>query len=144
MFFYIQFLILNLGASPPSAGTGLYACIFFAPGKKGYRSNPLRVPKIAIHGDFWHRSLPMANSISPPLAESNKNSAIHGAHPCRFTALSFCSAKTHESSQPASLPARLRQTPSIRQWRIAMETAASMPPASLPFYSFEFLLRKNS
>jgi hypothetical protein len=48
-------------------------------------------------------------------------------HPCRFTALSFCGAKTRESPQPASLPARLRQTPSIRRWRIAMETVASMP-----------------
>jgi hypothetical protein len=37
--------------------------------------------------------------------------------------LSFCGAKTHESSQPASLPASLpaclRQTPSIRRRRIA-------------------------
>jgi hypothetical protein len=27
-------------------------------------------------------------------------------HPCRFTAMSFCGAKTHKSSPPASLPAR--------------------------------------
>jgi hypothetical protein len=65
--------------------------------------------------------------------------------PCRFTALSFCGAKTHEFPQPASLPACLRQTPSIRHWQIAMETAASMPQDGLlPFYSFEFLLRQNS
>jgi hypothetical protein len=51
-------------------------------------------------------------------------------HPCRFTALSFCGAKTHKSPQPASMPACLRQTPSIRRWRIAMETAASMPQVS--------------
>jgi hypothetical protein len=35
------------GASPPAAGTGLYACIFFACGKKGYRFNPLRYCKTA-------------------------------------------------------------------------------------------------
>jgi hypothetical protein len=34
-----------LGASPPAAGTGLSACIFFACGKKGYRFYPLREPK---------------------------------------------------------------------------------------------------
>jgi hypothetical protein len=32
-----------MGASPPAAGTGLSACIFFACGKKGYRFYPLRV-----------------------------------------------------------------------------------------------------
>jgi hypothetical protein len=32
----------EMGASPPTAGTGLSACIFFACGKKGYRFNPLR------------------------------------------------------------------------------------------------------
>jgi hypothetical protein len=31
-----------------SARTGLSACIFFACGKKGYRSNPLRVPQWGI------------------------------------------------------------------------------------------------
>jgi hypothetical protein len=40
-----------LGAFPPSAGTGLSACIFFAEGKKGYRCNPLREPKPL--GRFW-------------------------------------------------------------------------------------------
>jgi hypothetical protein len=74
--------------------TGLYACIFFAFGKKGYRSNPLRCCKTA--------SLP-------------------------FYSFEFLLRKTHESPQPASLPACLRQTPSIRHWRIAMKTAASMP-----------------
>jgi hypothetical protein len=32
----------EMGASPPAAGTGLSACIFFAAGKKGYRFYPLR------------------------------------------------------------------------------------------------------
>ncbi|MDR1128971.1 MAG: hypothetical protein LBL20_06635 [Treponema sp.] len=32
----------NSGASPAPPGTGLYACIFFACGKKGYRFYPLR------------------------------------------------------------------------------------------------------
>jgi hypothetical protein len=40
-----------LGASPPAAGTGLSACIFFACGKKGYRFNPLR-------GSQSHRDWP--------------------------------------------------------------------------------------
>jgi hypothetical protein len=39
----------------------------------------LRVPKIAIPGDFWHRSLPVANSIYPPPADSKGTSAIPGA-----------------------------------------------------------------
>jgi hypothetical protein len=69
-------------------GTGLYACIFFASGKKGYRFNPLRCCKTA--------SMP-------------------------FYSFEFLRAKTHESSQPASLPACLWQTPSIRRRRIAME-----------------------
>jgi hypothetical protein len=42
--------------------TGLYACIFFASGKKGYRSNPLRVPKSGVLPDF-----------------GNGNSGIHAA-----------------------------------------------------------------
>jgi hypothetical protein len=37
-----RFFAGNLGAR-----TGLYACIFFASGKKGYRSNPLRCFKTA-------------------------------------------------------------------------------------------------
>jgi hypothetical protein len=37
----------NLGASPAPPGTGLYACIFFACGKKGYRFYPLRCGKTA-------------------------------------------------------------------------------------------------
>jgi hypothetical protein len=39
----------------------------------------LRGQKIALRGDFLPRSLPVANSIYPPLADSNGNSAIHGA-----------------------------------------------------------------
>jgi hypothetical protein len=65
------------------------------PAKKGYRFNPLRVPKSGVLPDFG---------------------------------IGVC----------------LRQTPSIRRWRIAMETAASMPQASMPFYNFEFLRSKNS
>jgi hypothetical protein len=49
------------------------------PASKGYRFNPLRVPKSGVLPDFG---------------------------------IGVC----------------LRQTPSIRRWRIAMETAASMPP----------------
>jgi hypothetical protein len=64
-------------------------------------------------------------------------------------------AVLQQSSQPASLPACLRQTPSIRHRRIAMETAASMPqPTQLNFFttksnrsegsqSKKFLLRGN-
>jgi hypothetical protein len=37
----------NLGASPALPGTGLYACIFFACGTKGYRVNPVRCCKTA-------------------------------------------------------------------------------------------------
>ncbi|MDR1353225.1 MAG: hypothetical protein LBK05_08080, partial [Treponema sp.] len=59
--------------------TGLYACIFFASGKKGYRSNPLRVPKSGVPAGFWHRSLPQANSIYPPPADSNGNNGIPAA-----------------------------------------------------------------
>jgi hypothetical protein len=44
-----------------------------------FRFYPLRVPKIALHGDFWHWSLPAANSISPPSAEIRGHSAIRGA-----------------------------------------------------------------
>jgi hypothetical protein len=41
-----------LGAFPPPAGTGLSACIFFARGKKGYRSYPLRESKPLRGFDF--------------------------------------------------------------------------------------------
>jgi hypothetical protein len=34
----------SLPAGQDGPRTGLYACIFFASGKKGYRFNPLRVP----------------------------------------------------------------------------------------------------
>ncbi|MDR1352470.1 MAG: hypothetical protein LBK05_04215, partial [Treponema sp.] len=50
-------------------------------GKKGYRFYPLRGQKIALRGDFLPRSLPAANSIYPPLADSNGNSGIHAATP---------------------------------------------------------------
>jgi hypothetical protein len=39
----------------------------------------LRRQKIALRGDFLPRSLPTANSIYPPLADSNGNSGIHAA-----------------------------------------------------------------
>jgi hypothetical protein len=73
--------------------TGLYACIFFAFGKKGYRSNPLRVPKSGIHAGFWHRSLPAANSIYPPFADSNVNSGIHAAFRTRYILRFKCPAR---------------------------------------------------
>jgi hypothetical protein len=76
----------SVRAGPPAlcVRTGLYACIFFASGKKGYRFNPLRVPKSGFPAGFWHRSLPAANSIYPPLADSNGNSGIHAADTWRL------------------------------------------------------------
>jgi hypothetical protein len=55
-----------------------------------FRFYPLRVPKSAFHGGFWHRSLPAANSIYLPLADSNGNSGIHAAAP----AAKFLTAKS--------------------------------------------------
>jgi hypothetical protein len=42
----------NLPYRQDGPRTGLYACIFFACGKKGYHSNPLRVPKSGVLPDF--------------------------------------------------------------------------------------------
>jgi hypothetical protein len=42
----------NLPVGQDGARTGLSACIFFASGKKGYRFNPLRVPKSGVLPDF--------------------------------------------------------------------------------------------
>jgi hypothetical protein len=50
-----------------------------APGTASRPSYPLRVPKSGIHAGFWNRSLPAANSIYPPMADSNGNSGIHAA-----------------------------------------------------------------
>jgi hypothetical protein len=73
--------------------------LFLPAAKKGYRFNPLRVPKSGILPDFG---------------------------------IGVC----------------LRQTPSIRRWRIAMETAASMPPAApksgLPRRAANMRLSRNS
>ncbi|MDR1127868.1 MAG: hypothetical protein LBL20_01030, partial [Treponema sp.] len=49
-------------------------------------------------------------------------------------ALSFCSAKTHESLPPASLPACLRQTPFLEReaWSFAMQNSEVICKANYP------------
>jgi hypothetical protein len=69
--------------------TGLYACIFFAYGKKGYRFNPLRCCKTA--------SLPACLRQTPFLEREAWSFAMQNSEV-------ICKA-----NYPASLPACLRQ-----------------------------------
>jgi hypothetical protein len=67
-----------------------------------FGSNPLRVLKSGVHAGFKHRSLPAANSIYPPPADSNRNSGIHAANPAAnyFTAKSKKSKKFLHAHSP--------------------------------------------
>jgi hypothetical protein len=72
------------------------ACGYWA-GRAVFPLLSLARPKIAILGDFGPWSLPLANSIYPPSADSRDPSALHGAarfagairYPWRFWAAEF-------------------------------------------------------
>jgi hypothetical protein len=72
-----------------------------------FRFYPLRAPQIGIPADLGQWSLPAANSIYPPSADSRGNSAIHGAYggrPSRRVSPFICAG-------PANIYLTFFQTP---------------------------------